>query len=178
MKTLLPTIKTVAFAMALVGFGNRAMAQVGIVIDDGSTAIINTAGTYTNTISSTTTNPASTAVLKIGGDAARIVELTGTMSGYYGGIDFYNGSKLSLPGNRTINANRFAVSGTSATTTLAITSGGAMTIGGKDGEKVIDMGLKYGMLDFRAATGDLTISAGNIYFGDYTVAWGGGCIIH
>jgi hypothetical protein len=169
MKTLLTTIKTIAVAMALVGFGNRATAQV-ITISDGSTAILNTAGTYSNTISSTTANSLSTAVLKIGGDAAKTINLTGTMSGYYGGIDFYNGSTLSLPGEsggRTINANRFAVSGTSAATTLAITSGGAMTIGGTAGVNVIDMGLKYGVFDFTGASGDLTITNGNIYFGAY-----------
>ncbi|MEI6139750.1 MAG: hypothetical protein WCP85_10835 [Mariniphaga sp.] len=167
MKTLKTTFRAMAIAIALVGFGNGAMAQVGIVIDDGSTAILNSSGTYTNAIGSTTQTSSSTAILKIGGTAARNIKLTGTMSDYYGGIDFYDGSMLTIPGGGTIGANRIAVSGSTGQVAFVILGSGATTIRGKAGADVINMGQKYGIF---ASQGDLTITNGNIYFGAYSEA--------
>lgn len=163
MKTLLTTFKILALVLML-GAGNSLMAQTAFQFDDGALPKFTT-GTFPNAVSTTVTSQASTVIMTIGDGSAANVTFSGDLSSYYGKINYFNGSKLSLAGSsggRTISAQQFNILGSSATT-LEITSGGDLTFGGTTGGNGIAMG-SYGVLDFSNTTGNLTLTNGSLYF--------------
>ena len=166
MKNLNKSIKSITFVFILFLFTTGLMAQVEIQVDDGGTAKF-VAGTYTNTITSTTSSNSSTAQIVIGDASAAEVTFSGTMTGYYGSVGFYNGSKLNL--GISTSCKYFSLGGSSVATILAITGSSDKAFGGLSGT-AIDMGNKYGVLDLRGSTGNLTLTDGDVYFPVYNEA--------
>ncbi len=157
MKTFLSTFKTIAIVIAMLGFGNRAMAQQAgnYELNDGAGVIFN-AGTYTGIVTSTTAAAGSTASITTSGT----VNFNGTYSGYYGFLDVLSGGTLTL--NAASYNAKFTLGSASHSeaTTLKIYASGGVTFGTSG--LTMD---KYGVLDI---SDNLTLSSSGIQMNNYT----------
>ncbi|MEI6143745.1 MAG: hypothetical protein WCP85_30985 [Mariniphaga sp.] len=141
MKTFLTAFKTLAIVIAMLGFGNMAMAQDprNYTINDGGTLRF-LENTYNGTVTSTTGDNNSTAMFTTEG----IVNLNGTYSGYYGTLNVTSGGTL------TLNSSQFPAKFTlgsalySETTTLKINYSAGSVIFNGTTNLIMD---KWGVLD-------------------------------
>ncbi|MFZ4549572.1 MAG: hypothetical protein ACOYN4_19140, partial [Bacteroidales bacterium] len=132
------------------------------VLDDGAILKLASTGTYPNTISSTTTGAAATAILQIGDISAITASFTGTLTEYYGEMHYYNGSTLNLD-LAISSTNPFITTlGGSSTATSLVKKGGFFTLGQPSSDNNFELS-PHGVLDLGnvSNTGRLAIQ-GNL----------------
>jgi hypothetical protein len=172
MKTFTNFIQLIALISVMVCLSSELNAQ-SYQIDDGS--VINLQGSGTTysglTISSTTVTNSSIAILgTVANGSDKTVTLgTGcTFTDYYGLIRVTDDMTLDLQSSssRTIPA-KFLVNGSSATTTLKITStSSGLTLSGSDGSNRTITVNTYGVLDLSGSTADVTLT-NSLYLNGY-----------
>ncbi len=160
MKNLFNAFKLFAIAIAMLGFGNRAMGQNNTpfeIADFGSVRY--NAGTYTGIVTSTTISQSSTARLFTNGS----VVLEGTYSDFYGFIRPDQGSTASFNQSTFGSKLEIGQSSYSGAAVISIDKGTGVTMSGSSGTDVITMD-KYGKLDVQK---DLTLTLGKIQLNNY-----------
>ena len=134
-----------------------------IEIADGGVFTLS-AGSYSNTISSTTQSNASTAEVRIGVSTPATVTLSGDHTAYYGFFTFSDGSTLNYASAGPLTVPAKVNLGNNTTATTFVKKNAAFTLSGDQNNDTFRIG-NYGVLDLSDASnaGDLTL-AKNLYF--------------
>ncbi|MEI6143884.1 MAG: hypothetical protein WCP85_31690 [Mariniphaga sp.] len=174
MKNLFNAFKLFAIAIAMLGFGNRAIAQTSIQLNDLGTGQINgSAITYNLNATSSVMDNSSTATLTTLIDAGNKTVTLGSssdLSGYYGKITVADDMTLDFISSvsKTIPAKLFTFPGASFSNTLKLTNtADGLSFTGKEAltDRTITLN-DYGILDLTGSTKDITI-AGGLYLNGY-----------
>jgi hypothetical protein len=165
MKRNIKKVILLIVTIVAVNFLASSLFAQDIQVDDGGIFTMTT-GTYSNTISSTTANNASTAIVRAGNAGSSLVTLTGDHTAYYGLFTMTNGSTLNYasvsPDPITVPAK--VSTGDNTSTTTFVKKNGDFTLSGDQSNITFQLG-SYGVLDLTDAanTGDLTL-AKDLYF--------------
>ena len=150
-------------------FMPASMFAQDIEIADGGVFTLSV-GSYSNTISSTTQNNASTATVLIGNAAPATVTLSGDHTAYYGLFTFSDGSTLNYTSAGPLTVPAKVNLGNNTTATTFVKKNAAFTLSGNQSDITFQIG-SYGVLDLSDASnsGNLTL-AKDLYFASNTDA--------